>query len=82
MRRAQARAARKDHIYEAIYEHFEIPFSQAAKESMTHYVASKPKDKHGRHHYALEADGDPSFDSHRESFRAYQERFAIPSETG
>ncbi len=65
-----------------IYDHFEIPFRPEAQEAIAHYIASKPKDKHGRHRYALEADRDPSFEDQRESFRAYQERFEIPSEKG
>ena len=66
---------------QSIYDRFEIPFGRETEESMTHYIASKPKDKHGRHHYALDAGRDPSFKNHRESFRAYQDRFAVPTES-
>ena len=62
-----------------IYAHFEIPFTAEAERRMRDYLANKPRGKHGEHRYAFEHTG---FDlaAERERFRAYRERYGVPSE--
>ena len=63
-----------------IYEHFELPFEAAAERRMREYLAARPRGRHGEHRYAFADTGlDPLRE--RERFRAYQERFGVPSET-
>ena len=63
-----------------IYDHFHIPFQAAAEAAMRRYLEAKPKDKHGRHDYARVATESSEGGAIRERFRAYQERFDVPSE--
>jgi hypothetical protein len=62
-----------------IYAHFEIEFTAEAERRMRHYLANKPKGKHGEHRYDFDHTG---FDlaAERERFRAYRERYGVPSE--
>jgi len=62
-----------------IYAHFGIGFSADAERRMRDYLASKPKGKHGEHRYDFASTG---FDlaTERERFRAYRERYGVPSE--
>lgn len=62
-----------------IYEHFGIAFSARAEEAMLGYLAAKPKGKHGEHRYEFEDTGADASEE-RERFRAYQERYDVPSE--
>jgi hypothetical protein len=66
---------------EQIYAHFDIPFSDAAREAMTRYVEHEGKARHGhgRHRYALSDYGFTEADIERD-FGAYIERYAIPRE--
>ena len=62
-----------------IYAHFGIPFRTEAERRMRDYLANKPRGKHGEHRYEFEHTG---FDlaAERERFRAYRERYGVPSE--
>ena len=64
-----------------IYSHFEIPLSEAATARMRRFLADNPKDKYGPHEYSLETFGLDVDDLSRR-FKAYRERFGIPSESG
>ena len=57
-----------------IYRHFDLPLSDAAERAMRQYLASEPKDGHGRHVYSL-ADFGLDAERERERNRAYLERF-------
>jgi hypothetical protein len=62
-----------------IYEHFGIALSAEAERRMRAYLASKPKGKHGEHRYEFEHTG-LDLAAERERFRAYRERYDLPSE--
>jgi hypothetical protein len=63
-----------------VYDHFGIPFTAEAEGRMRDYLAAKPRGRHGAHRYDFADTGlDPARE--RERFRAYQERFGVPSES-
>jgi hypothetical protein len=62
-----------------IYEHFSMEFGAEDEERIRSYLASKPRGKHGRHAYRVQ-DLDIDIARERDRFRAYQDRYAIPSE--
>ncbi len=62
-----------------VYEHFGLSLGPDAAQRMQAYLEAKPKDKHGRHRYALEDTGLHA-EAERARFRAYQERYGVPSE--
>ena len=62
-----------------IYEHFGLAFSAEAESRMRAFIAANPKDKHGAHRYRL-SDAGLDATTERRRYRAYQERFAVPSE--
>jgi hypothetical protein len=64
----------------SIYERFGMAFSSEAEARMRRFLAENPKDKHGAHRYRLE-DAGLDLAAERRRFAAYQERFAIPSES-
>jgi hypothetical protein len=64
---------------ESIYDRFGIAFSPELAARIRAYVASKPRGKHGAHHYSFDALGRDA-GAERERFRSYQERFGVPSE--
>ena len=62
-----------------IYSQFGMPLMRAADTRMRAFLAQNPKDKHGRHEYALGTFGlDPEDLARR--FKAYSEYFGVPSE--
>jgi hypothetical protein len=63
----------------SIYEHFRLPFTAQAERAMRDALAAKSRGKHGVHRYAFEATGHDAV-RERERFRAYQERYRVPSE--
>jgi len=67
-------------VLRGIYEQFSMEFGAEDEERIRSYLAAKPRGKHGRHEYRIE-DMDVDVAQERERFRAYQERYSIPSET-
>ena len=61
------------------YAHFGIEYTEEAERRMRDYLASKPQGKHGAHGYSFDDLG-LDRDTERGRFRAYQERFDVPSE--
>jgi Sulfotransferase family len=62
-----------------IYAHFDLALSSEAESRMRAFLAENPRDKHGRHRYALSSAGlDPA--TERGRYARYQERFGVPSE--
>ena len=63
-----------------IYAHFGRELSDEAERRMRAFLAANPRDKHGTHRYTLaEASLDPA--AERTRYAAYQQRFAVPSES-
>ncbi len=63
----------------SIYEHFDMPFDASAETGIASAIAAKPKGRHGVHRYDFRDTGwDPQVE--RDRFRAYQERYDVPSE--
>jgi len=62
-----------------IYEHFSMDFGPEDEERTRVYLASKPRGKHGQHAYRVE-DLDIDIEEERARFRAYQQRYDVPSE--
>lgn len=62
-----------------LYDRFALPFTAEAESRMRTYLDAKPKGRHGAHRYEFENTG---FDraAERERFRAYQQRYGVPSE--
>lgn len=63
---------------ERVYRAFELPFDEHSAERIRHYLAFKPKDKHGRHDYAPMTPEQVA--RNRPHFRRYQERYGVPDE--
>jgi hypothetical protein len=61
-----------------LYSHFDEPFTAAAENAMTAYLARNPKGKHGKHEYSLEEYG-LTKEGVRRQFKDYVERFSIPT---
>ncbi|MBI1818548.1 MAG: sulfotransferase [Deltaproteobacteria bacterium] len=62
-----------------IYQHFDLPFTEAAETRMRRFLVANPKDKHGAHRYTIADAGlDPT--AERQRYAAYQSRHAIKSE--
>ena len=64
---------------EKIYRHFDLDFSEEARDRMKHYLAVHPKDKFGVHRYSLEAFGLEE-EAVSTAFKNYRERFDIEAE--
>ena len=62
-----------------MYEHFGIPFSDAAETSIRAYLEHKPKGKFGSHKYDF-SDTGLDRETERARFADYQERYGVPSE--
>ena len=62
-----------------IYSQFGMPLTELADTRMRAFLAANPKDKHGRHEYALDTFGLDAQDLARR-FKAYSEYFGVPSE--
>lgn len=58
---------------EKIYQHFDMPLGEVARQNMLDYLAGKPKGKFGAHSYE-------SDNSDRHWFKRYQEHYGVPSE--
>lgn len=56
-----------------IYQHFNMPLSDTAKQRMLDYLAAKPQGKFGAHNYASDV-------SDRHWFDRYQAHYSVPSE--
>ena len=64
-------------VVRRIYRHFDLPLSTEAVERMRSYLATNPKDRHGRHVYSLAQFGlDP--DVERARYREYWDRWHTP----
>jgi hypothetical protein len=62
-----------------VYEKFSMPFEAEHEERIRSYLAAKPRAKHGRHEYKIDALG-VDVARERERFRGYQNRFSVESE--
>lgn len=58
---------------EKIYQHFDMPLSDIAKQGMLDYLAAKPQGKFGAHNYQSDV-------SDRHWFDRYQQHYGVPSE--
>jgi sulfotransferase family protein len=64
-------------VVRRIYRHFDLPLSGDVEARMATYLATHPKDRHGRHVYTLGEFGlDP--DVERARYRAYWDRWGTP----
>jgi len=64
-------------VVRRIYRHFALPLSGDAEARMRAYLATNPKDRHGRHVYSLAQFGlDP--DVERARYRDYWDRWGTP----
>jgi hypothetical protein len=63
------------------YAHFGIEYTADADALMRDYLANKPQGKYGTHSYSFDDLG-LDLATERARFRAYQERFDVPSEVG
>jgi hypothetical protein len=63
----------------AVYTKFDLEFTTQHEQRIEAYLAAKPRAKHGRHEYRIEELG-VDLAEERARFRAYQERFSVPSE--
>ncbi|MCP5043483.1 MAG: sulfotransferase [bacterium] len=63
-------------VVQRIYAHFDIPFSEQARQSMQAYIDDNPRGKRGIHQYTLE---DFGLDSERDAqrFETYCEAFGV-----
>lgn len=62
-----------------IYRHFGDELDGAAAQAMRRFLDANPSDKHGAHTYTF-ADTGLDLAEERARFRAYQERFSVPTE--
>jgi hypothetical protein len=62
-----------------IYAHFELELTDEAEARMRRFLAENPRDKHGRHRYAL-GFGGLEAGPLRAAFADYQRRYDVPSE--
>ena len=62
-----------------IYDHFSLPMAAAAESAMAGFRRENPRGKYGEHRVAL-SDWGLEAGEIRERFRAYTDRFQIPSE--
>ncbi|MFN8625783.1 MAG: sulfotransferase [Candidatus Binatia bacterium] len=62
-------------VIEQMYAHFGFEFSDGLRQRMQGYLASRPREKHGTHRYALEDYG-LSAEKHGLLFSEYCERYA------
>jgi hypothetical protein len=63
-------------VIRQIYDHFELPLSEAALQAMTEHVEANPRGKHGAHEYDLARYGLRE-EAIRERFGWYIERFDL-----
>ena len=62
----------------AIYDHFSMPFTDAARDAMSQYMQDNPRSSRPKHEYKL---GDAEqIKAEREAYRRYQEYFNVPNE--
>ena len=61
---------------EKIYQHFEMSLTELARTQMKEYLAGKPREKFGTHHYDV---GENEL-SERRYFRKYQQAYDVPDE--
>jgi hypothetical protein len=66
-------------VAERIYGHFGLPLPPPAQAALRAHAEAHPQGAHGRHEYHLERYG-LSPERVRERFRAYTERFDLPSD--
>jgi hypothetical protein len=64
---------------DALYRRLDIALTEDARARMKHYLAQKPKDKHGAHVYEMAGTGIDRT-TERARFAEYQRIFAVPSE--
>jgi sulfotransferase family protein len=62
-----------------VYENWGIPFSDGLAASISDYLASRPKDRHGSHSYSF-ADTGLNLEQERARYDEYQCYFQVPSE--
>ena len=61
---------------ERIYQHFEMSLTELARTQMKEYLAGKPREKFGTHHYNV---GENEL-AERRYFRKYQRAYDVPDE--
>jgi hypothetical protein len=66
-------------VMQRIYERTDMPFNQAAKDGISHWVETHRKGKHGKHGYSLKSVSVTQAEVHA-MFRNYLERFEIELE--
>jgi hypothetical protein len=66
-------------VLREIYAHYALEFGPVEAERIRAYLDAKPRGRDGRHEYRFEDLG-VHIGSERERFKAYQERFSVPSE--
>jgi hypothetical protein len=70
--------ANPDESLEKLYGQMGFPLSTESKQAMLDYISNKPKDKFGKHEYAV--GDDETIAAAREAFRPFQEYFGVRSE--
>ncbi len=63
-------------VIEKLYAHFDFDFGDTVRTAMQRYLDSRPRDKHGEHHYTLEKFG-LSQEQHGPLFSDYCKRFDL-----
>jgi hypothetical protein len=63
-------------VIENLYDHFDFDFNETVRVAMQDYLDSRPRDKHGEHHYTLEKFG-LSQKEHAPLFADYCKRFDL-----
>lgn len=61
----------------AVYRHFDIDFSSAARQALDDYLQANPRTARPPHQYAVSAE---SVEHTRAAFRRYQDYFKVPTE--
>lgn len=67
-------------MVQRIYDHFDMPLTQEARQAMERFLVRHPQSKNGVHRYRLEDFGLHREDE-RERFRFYTDRFAVEPES-
>lgn len=63
----------------SIYSHWDLEFSDEARQRVQAYIERNPQGRHGKHQYSFEATG-LDLEEERAKFAPYQARFDVPSE--
>lgn len=66
-------------VVQTLYAQWDLAFSEEAQGRVQAYIESHPQGKHGKHRYSFDDTG-LDLAEERAKFKAYQERFGVPSE--